>query len=494
MAASVPVPPAASRPKNSVLLVVTLGLLAVGLRLWHLNSQSATMDEVAELFLVSRTATEIIHTQDGFPPLYHLLLKGWLAVLGPDTARWLSVLCGLALIPVIWHLGKLIGGTRTAWIAAFLAAISPVHVWYAQEARANVLFYFLVVSAVYFFFRVMEEARRRDWMWYGVTALLGLYTHYYFSLVIAGLLATVPLFPGARRGFPALVRVHLLLAFLSLPWIWLLIPDLGLQSGYAAPHVPLNLKAIGYTLVTFLFGFSVGPSLRELHVSRSGETLLQAIPWAIAAVAVCLLALLAGWRDLASRRWALRLGIVILVPIVVCGLAAASLDLGFRVRYVAWGASLLLVLLAAGIARGGRAAVVSAGLLVSLSLVSLTNRFWNPRYSNEDTRSAARYLATVSSSSTPVFVTSGYMAGALAYYLVEPWHPRALPDLAGSGPGTALEEIKSEAGAGQSFWLVYSRPWDGDPGGRLRDQLESTASLQLRAEWPGVQLYEGRGW
>jgi hypothetical protein len=487
-----------ARPSNiHILLTIAVGVLALGIRLWGLESQSLTMDEVAELNLVRQSVPDIIRSQDGFPPLYLLLLKGWLAIVGPGSARLLSVLCGMLLIPAVWHIGRMVGGSTAAWAAAFLTAISPIHVWYAQEARANALFYLFAVLSLWLFLRAMRGIRGRDWAWYGLSAIAGLYTHYYFTLLIAGLLATVPLLPDARRQVGTLASVHALMALAALPWIWLLLPDLDLQSGYAAPHVPLDLKSLGYTLVTFLFGFSVGPSLRDLHVSQSGDTLREALPWGIAAATVCLLLVPPLWRSPGSRRWMLALGLTIVLPIAACGIAAAVFNLGFRVRYVAWGASLLLVLLSAAIVHGRRSAgtVVATVILIGLSVLSLMNRQWNGRYSNEDARGAATYVATSVPRSSPVFVTSGYMAEVVSHYLGRDWQLRALPTLPPAGPPTpGLEVIRADVPPGARFWLLYSRPWDGDPGGRLRDELRTQAELRLIADWPGMELYEGRGW
>ena len=157
------------------LLTVAVGVLALAIRLWGLEGQSVTMDEVTELAFAKQSIPAIVGAQDGFPPLYHLLLKGWLAVLGPETARWFSVLCGMLLIGVVWRIGRMVGGSATAWAAALLTAISPIHVWYAQEARANALFYLCAVLTVWLFSRAMLENRQRDWAWYGLSAIAGLY-------------------------------------------------------------------------------------------------------------------------------------------------------------------------------------------------------------------------------------------------------------------------------------------------------------------------------
>jgi mannosyltransferase len=482
---------------RNILGALAVGGLALGLRLWGLGAQSLTMDEVGEVALARQPVRHIVFAQDGFPPLYHLLLRGWIGAFGSDAARWFSVLCGMLLIAVVWRLGRMAGGTTTAWVGAVLVAVSPIHVWYSQEARANMLFYLLAVLATWLFFRAMESDRPRDWLLYGLAAVAGIYSHYYFPLVIAALLVAVLLERDARPRIGRLALVHGAIAAAAIPWLMLLGPDLQLQSGYTPLSQPLDIKSLGYTIVTFLLGFSVGPSVRDLHTSRAGRTLLEAAPWGVAALAICAAVVRSLWTTPSTHRWSMRLGVVLALPIAACGVAATMLDLGYRIRYVAWGATILLVLLALAIAQGRRLKTTwaAAALLVVLSAVSLVNRNTDGRYMNEDAKGVAAYIVATLPAASPIFVTSGYMAAPMRHYLGPAWAVRSLPPAGVRGrPTEALEAIKGAVSPGEPFWLVYSRPWDDDPGGRVREELQSLAGLSRHREWAGMELYEGKGW
>ncbi|MDO9383497.1 MAG: glycosyltransferase family 39 protein [Hyphomicrobiaceae bacterium] len=489
----------AETSRSVALLAASIALLALAVRVWNLHGQSITIDELFELDLATKSLPDIIQAKDGFPPLYQLLLKGWIAVFGPATARELSIVFGLMILPPIWWIGKMIAGHSVAWTAVALTAISPLNVWYAQDGRANALFYLLAITSVAFFIKAMTTTptASRHWLGYVAISALGLYTHYYFALVVAGLFATAPLYADFRSKLPSLLLVGIALLFAIAPWIWLLPPDLNLQTGYLAEAPVLDLKSLAYTLVTFIFGFSVGPSLADLHVLRSGRVLLEGLPWGIAAVSACILALWPLRRDAASIRWVMRLAITVVVPIALCGIAASSLDLGYRVRYLGWGASLLIIALSLGIVRGqsSLASAAAVGIIVCGSLISLANRNFNDRYANEDSRSAAAYLAANHTASRPVFVMSDYMAPTISYYLKGEPQLLRVPGMAPTDtPAAALNVIRGQIAAGQPFLLVYSRPWDGDPGGQVKQGLETAAGLKLEAEWSGIQLYAGRGW
>jgi mannosyltransferase len=448
-------------------------VLALALRLWGLSSESLVQDEVYELNLVKQSVAAVVQDQDGFPPLYQLLLRVWLAAF-PDNPRLFSVLCGMLTIPVVWQIGALAGGLASAATAAFLVSISPIHIWCAQEARAYALFYLLATLAVLLFIRAMLNNRFRDWLYYGLVSIAGLYTHYFFTLVVGALLATVPFFPDARSRLPGLVRTHLVVAVMAIPWLWLLIPDLEHQSGHSPRPMPLDFQ-------------SVGPAARKL----------LNLPWGVAAVVVCALAIPPLLSTETTKRWMLRLGIVVIVPIAACGIADAILHLGFRVRYVGWCASILIIILSLGLTQRLRSvpSLLAIALLVAGSTVTLATRHFNPRFSNEDIRAAAGYISAHLDVSNVAFVSSNDMSSPSSYYLGSASKAFALPDVAPNGPPTAgLDVIRANILAGQKFWLVYSRPWDGDPDGSLRNHLQAVAKLKLRGEWAGVQLYEGEGW
>ena len=100
------------------------------------------------------------------------------------AARWLSVLAGLGSIFFVWRLARRVGGTATGlWAAAILAA-APIHIFFSQEARAYGLYFFWAAAALWAFFRAGESNRGGDWAMFAVACLGGLYTHYYFAVLV----------------------------------------------------------------------------------------------------------------------------------------------------------------------------------------------------------------------------------------------------------------------------------------------------------------------
>lgn len=474
-------------------------ILAIGcvLRVWGLQAQSFSMDEIYELTLAKASPTAIIGHADGLPPLYHLLLHEWLPLFGGDaSARWLSVVAGVVTVWVMWKLGAQLAGTAAGLAAASLLTISPIHIYYSQEARCYGLLVLWAVLAIWFFLRARGSDARRDWAAFWAVSLLGLCTHYYFSLLLIGLIVSLLAEGASRLPLRRMVLAFAFLAVAALPLAWLAVGDLELQKKYPDPAARLSPASLAYTLFTFLGGYSLGPSLSELHVATARQAALEVLPWAVTLGSA---AAYFGYLALTGPRWrrpAWALLLMIAVPLALCGLLGWLLGIGYRVRYVSWAAAPLLALIALGIVRRPDRWLTRAGtlVLVAVSLVAIHRRHSVPRYMTEDSRSAAQWLAANVDSSDPIFVSSDYMRIPLSYYAGEDRELRVLPHVTSSARLRAdLDSIRSVTAAGEPFWLVYSRPFHGDPKGMLLRDLRERTDLRLRATLPGFEIYQGRG-
>jgi len=144
------------------------------------------MDEIAELGIAAAGIRDIVDVADGFPPSYHFLLRGWLGIFGADSAaRWLSVLFGVLTIPVIWNLGRDVGGRGVAAWSATLLALAPLHNWFSREARAYSLYVLVAALAMWLFFRALDRNGRADWLAFALVAVCGVYVHYFFPVLLA---------------------------------------------------------------------------------------------------------------------------------------------------------------------------------------------------------------------------------------------------------------------------------------------------------------------
>lgn len=201
--------------KSSWLLLVSIVLVALPLRLVALDRHGLWYDEGFSLLMVE-LADPTIWRLDLHPPLYYALLWAWCGLsMGDVWVRSLSVLFGLATLPVVFALGaRLFSREAGAWAATFLALLH-MHVWYSREARMYALMVLLFAAA--FLGLVMALQRdRRGWALYATAmALLTLSQGLgiVYALLLAGLfwiLAPEPLRRDGWRWWAAATAAGLL--------------------------------------------------------------------------------------------------------------------------------------------------------------------------------------------------------------------------------------------------------------------------------------------
>ena len=133
------VTPVRSSIRTGVLLLALFVLLAFALRVLRLDFQPLWWDEGYSVWFATHPLGQMasLTAQDIHPPLYYALLHGWTGLFGagPVSLRLLSVLFGVLAVPAIYLAGRRMLSRRAALIAAFLLAISPLHVYYSQEVR-----------------------------------------------------------------------------------------------------------------------------------------------------------------------------------------------------------------------------------------------------------------------------------------------------------------------------------------------------------------------
>src|SRR5690349_14019779 len=106
-------------------------VLGFGLRVFRLGSADVWLDEAASFHDAVRSDWLWQAFHDDVPPLYHLLLTGWVACFGGSEAvlRLPSALAGSAFVAAtIWAGCEILDPPAALW-AGFWAAISPLHVW-----------------------------------------------------------------------------------------------------------------------------------------------------------------------------------------------------------------------------------------------------------------------------------------------------------------------------------------------------------------------------
>lgn len=225
-------------------LIILAGSL---LRLPSLQHESLWFDELASWFRSNSpdigTTLELIRGNVQ-SPAYEILLFLVQKYLGDSefALRFPSAVAGVLAIPMIYLLGAQLYSYREGLIAAALMAVAWSPIYYSQEARCYSFLLLFSILTSYLWISMTRAFRRGDGPSYKTvgsyiaSATVCAYLHYFglYLIALQGLAAGAILVRKPR----ALVKInliYLLLALLYLPWIPVMLEDLGRERFWAEP-------------------------------------------------------------------------------------------------------------------------------------------------------------------------------------------------------------------------------------------------------------------
>jgi 4-amino-4-deoxy-L-arabinose transferase-like glycosyltransferase len=179
---------------------------------------------IAERMVLDPASAAQPRTYCQFGPLHTTLMRPFIALDrdAPRSSRYLSLLAGLAVFFPFLSLARRLAGQRAAAFAAFLLAVSPLHLQASTTASSEALYLLLWVAAVERLLAALENQRLTTFAWAGMLGSLAAMTRYDAWLALPMVAAAAWLFPR-RAGEP--VRLAGLavfgLAAASLPIAWL---------------------------------------------------------------------------------------------------------------------------------------------------------------------------------------------------------------------------------------------------------------------------------
>jgi mannosyltransferase len=309
--------------RSAAVLWALAGLTGLGLavRFASLGVQSYHHDEVITVMRVIPGSfgdmLRVVKNSESNPPLYYVFAWAWAKAFGGGEVgiRSLSALFGAATVPVAFLAAREALSARAGLIAAAIAAVNPMLIWYSQEARSYALLVLLGSLSLLFFLRALQREKGRDLALWALASAGALCSHYFavFAVAIEAAWLLVALRRRWRSVVPAVVGVGLVgLALLPLISAQVNPKHIGWIDG-----TPL-LSRLFQTGVSFLAG-ETGHVIAE--PPRERYALVAAIA---AGIASLLLALRGSGRE---RRAALPpLAVGLGVALLAAGAAFAGKD------------------------------------------------------------------------------------------------------------------------------------------------------------------------
>lgn len=169
-----------------LLLIICIGIY---LRLYKLADEDLWLDEILSIDYASLPFREMVYTvasEDINSPVFYVTLKFWILLFGKSilSVRALSVIFSIVCIPLIYCLGKKIAEEECGLISSLILAISPYHIWYAQEVRAYSLQVLTLIVSTYYLFQLLETEKLSYWLAYFFATLFSIYTQLFSVFVV----------------------------------------------------------------------------------------------------------------------------------------------------------------------------------------------------------------------------------------------------------------------------------------------------------------------
>jgi len=483
---------------------VAITLLAFGLFLWRADAKGIWWDEGLSLYRALRSPAYILSnridfpgalTVDQHPPLYFLALHALIRGAGDSdlVLRFPSILFAALLVPLVYALGVRVRGCTTGRVAALLTALSPFHLWYAQEARPYTMVTAIGAASVLLLWRAATGRDRWAGAGAGVLAALAVATQYFAALILLFELAWGAIFWWGRRGahpdrapgrwwtVPA-IMVPAAVLLLALYTVRSLLPMLATHRSY----VPLSIILLD-ALNSFSLGLSV--NLREVWPFDVAFGLVLLLGLVSAARRPPILDGIAEGTE-AHRREALILLLgYLFLPALGIWLVSLWVPVYMNSRYVIVSSPAFYLGVAMGIDALWRwrriAGAVGLAVLITGMGLSIVRYHRHERYAaRQDYRGAAAYI-TANERVGDIIVVTGHenLLPFQHYY-------RGNLDVVAS-PERAFEVDRigpDLAALGQDLgrlWLVECPAYVSDPKGLALQWLDEHMRREDRRAFPG---------
>ncbi|MFQ5421976.1 MAG: glycosyltransferase family 39 protein, partial [Anaerolineae bacterium] len=240
-------------------LILVITLLAFGLRVWQLEGVPPGWrdDELINSLVISQKVLDgdwMVYFPDasGHEWFYHTLSAGMLALFGPNALgmRLLSAILGTLAVPVLFVMGRRLGGTAVGLTAAAALAVSFWSLMYSRFGLRHITMPLLALLTITFFWQTLfsnpqsSAPSPRAPILMALFMALGFYTYFAgrgVPLILLAFVAYLVLFDRKqvwRRGRPLALGFGLAAA-LAIPLVVTLAPQSEVEGRVGELAVPL---------------------------------------------------------------------------------------------------------------------------------------------------------------------------------------------------------------------------------------------------------------
>ncbi|GIW11811.1 MAG: hypothetical protein KatS3mg061_2868 [Dehalococcoidia bacterium] len=485
-------------------------LLAFGLRVYRLDGQSLWADEGASVVMTFRSGGEILEAAAGdiHPPLYYLLLRAWAELSGRSefALRALSLFQGVLVVALTFVAGRLLLDRLAALAGAFFAAVSPLLIYYSQEARMYQQMALLGLLGVTLALRWWRGRPRRPPLLLPLLATLAfgaaILSQFFGAAALLGTsLAFVVLHPFPwRAGRRWLGWVGCCLGTGALVAPWLAYASGQLRSWEIAAE---QLSPPEFALRVFRF-FAYGVAWDQ---TVTGKTLALGVGLLLLA---CLWPLLGRPRGQRSRQFGAVVALALAAPLLLFLVALTrpvfhpkfllvSLPAFCLLQGAAIAVAARLGQLVAGALPGHRLRPALAGALAALALLgaqeyaagrALYAATVMPKYFRDDYRGLVRYLQLNAQPGDVIILNAPGQREIFDYYYRGSSPVIGLPVQRPPDDAHTVAELEQIIARSRRIWLVLWASEQADPRGVVEGWLNEHTFRAFNRWYGGVRLVQ----
>ena len=247
-------------------LVITLPF-AYFLNVWADEASTLTTTENG----VAATFADFYNEKQA--PLYFLLMGLWREINGSIFfARLFSILCSALAIKLFFDLAKKLYSEKASFFITAVFALHPFLIWASLEIRVYSLIVLLSIALLNLFYEGFlnrrEEEIHRFQVFYILTAIVALYTNYYFGFLLVGnfcALLALNRWRAARIYFWQMLVVGIAL----LPLAWLINLQFAGRAGVfqAEKSLTEGARIFWHHFLTFVLPTEIYPAEDASYIS-----------------------------------------------------------------------------------------------------------------------------------------------------------------------------------------------------------------------------------
>jgi len=386
--------------QNALIYLIILFCINLFIKLLFAGDRYYWLDETSSVFRALHPIPWMIResVNDPNPPLYFILLKGWISLFGISefSTRAFSAIFSALTVFVLYYFARRFFNRETAFYVSLIFTVSQIHIYFSHETRGYTLIAFLAVLSFYFYLQTISVPSILNMISYAITNTLLLYLHPVPVILIIIQFICLPLFRrDSRKGLFYIIAGQVITAVLFGVWIlknhwfsemksWIPPPDANELKELLVTY--LNSEFIYYLVIILVFTFIL---LIIIQLYQKKPILQDARSF--------ILLLLWG-----------------LLPILIIYIVS-QYSSRFAARYMLFATPGLYLLMAYMISKLTGNHLIKISLIVLILISSFKNLNLNP-VKGEDWPGAISFMEEHRDDSTITIICADYQFMSFAYY------------------------------------------------------------------------------